>query len=215
MPKTLPDIEYINNKYTPIVDSPVSIYQIHMYKNEKYFANLESYVSFVKNIERMVRSNDRYKKYIDYLKKKVGLNHCQVLSKVTDDEADIEMHHGPILTLYDYCAIILEYYLIKKWSISTLRIADTVLSEHEKNRIQVVMLSSTIHQEVHDRNIFLNYEQGFGDFNSFIKKYNIALGNIYIEKINRYIDRSLMENSNDFGILELSKNLVVSNKKRE
>ena len=178
------------------------------YKDAEYFANLESYVAFIKSVEKVVRTNDRYKKYINYLKKDYGMNHCQVLPDVTDLEAPIEMHHGPILTLYDYCAIILEYYLIKGWKVSSFRIADTVLDEHQKNRVQVVMLCETVHEEVHNREIFLNYKQGFGDLNAFVKKYGIALSEEYKEKINRYIDRSLTYDSNDFGILQLSKSLI-------
>ena len=114
------------------------------------------------------------------------------------------MHHGPIFNLFDYCSIILEYYLIKKWKINTFRIADTVLTEHQKNHVQIVMLSSTIHQEVHARDIFINYRQAYGDLNAFIRKYGIAFTDEHKEKLNRYIDRSLMIESTDNGLLKLS-----------
>lgn len=211
MPKVLPDIVYTKERNIAYIDSPNSMYHIPMYKGADYFGNLESYVNFIKSVEKVVRTNDRYKKYINHLKKEYGLNHCQVLSEVTDEDADIEMHHGPILTLYDYCAIIVEYFLIKKWKVSTLRIADTVLDEHQKHRVQVVMLSETIHQEVHNREIFINYKQAFGDLNAFVKRYGIAISEEYKEKINRYIDRSLMYDSNDYGILQLSKSLLKLN----
>lgn len=208
MPKLLPDIEYGKDNTIPFIDSPNSMYRIPMYKTSEYFANLDSYVNFIKGVEKVVRTNDRYNKYINHLKTKYGLRFCQVLPEITDQDADIEMHHGPILTLYDYCAIILEYYLIKGWKVSTFRIADTVLDEHQKHRVQVVMLCETVHQEVHNREIFLNYKQAFGDLNAFIKKYGIAISEEYKEKINRYIDKSLMYDSNDFGILELNKTLI-------
>ena len=208
MPKTLPDIEYNKVKNIATIDSPKSLYYIPFYKTEDYFSSFESYIAFIKNVERVVRTNDRYKKYIAHLKKLVGLNHCQVLSNITDDDAPIEMHHGPILTLYDYCAIILEYFLIKKWKISTYRVADAVLEEHLKNRVQVVMLSQTIHEEVHAREIFLNYKHAYGDLNAFIKKYAIAISDEYKEKINKYIDKSMSTDSTDYGILELSKSVL-------
>lgn len=208
MPKVLPDIIYTTEDNISYIDSHNSMYSIPMYKPSEYFANLESYVNFIKSVERVVRNNDRYKKYIHHLKTNYGLNHCQVLHNITDQDADIEMHHGPILTLYDYCAIIIEYFLIKKWKISTFRVADIVLDEHQKHRVQVVMLSETIHQQVHNREIFINYQQAFGDLNAFVKKYAIAISDEYKEKINRYIDRSLMYDSNDFGILTLSKTVM-------
>lgn len=211
MPKTLPDIEYTsesdNGKIIPIVEAKQSLYRIPLYKGEEYFSNIESYVNFIKGCEREVRQNDRYRKYIYYLKNVVGLDHCQVLPEFEPDEKgkiEIEMHHGPIFTLYDYCEIILEYYIIHKRKISTFRIADTVLDEHQKNHIQVVMLLATVHEEVHNRNIFINYNQAFGDLNAFIKKYGVAMSDPLKEKLNKYIDRSLMYDSNDFGILKLN-----------
>lgn len=208
MPKTLPDIIYDKNNLTPILDAKTSFYNIPMYKDTDYLSNYESYVNFVKGIEKAVRGNDRYKKYISYLKKEVKLNRCQVLKNITDEDADIEMHHGPIFTLFDICAIVLEYFVIKKWKISTFRIADVVLDEHQKNRIQVVMVSTTVHQEIHNGDIFINYHQAWGDMNAFIKKYGIAMSDEYREQLNRYIDRSLLYDSTDFSLLDLNKNLL-------
>ena len=156
MPKFLPEIIYDKTKTTPIIDSRSSFYNIPFYKEEDYFSSIDSYSNFIKGCERLVRQNDRYSKYISYLKKEVKLDRCQVLKNINDEDASIEMHHGPVFTLYDYCAIIVEYFLAKKWKITTMRIADQVLNEHQKNRIQVVMLSTTIHEEVHARNIFIN-----------------------------------------------------------
>jgi hypothetical protein len=214
MPKVLPDIEYTtsdDNKVIPIVDSLKSMYQIPLYKDVDYFSNIESYVNFIKGCERAVRGNDRYKKYIYYLKNVVGLKHCQVLPDIEPDDKgkiEIEMHHGPIFTLYDYCEIMLEYFILKNKKISTFRIADAVLDEHQRNHVQVVMLLSTIHEEVHNRNIFINYKQAFGDLNAFVKKYGIALSDPLKEKLNKYIDKSMMYDSNDFGILKLNDTLL-------
>lgn len=151
MPKILPDIEYKvsdSRKVIPIVDSVQSMYQIPLYKGYEYFANIESYVNFIKGCEKQVRNNDRYKKYIWYLKNVIGLDHCQVLSEITPDEdgkIEIEMHHGPIFTLYDYCEIMVEYFLLRERKVSTFRIASAILDEHQRNHIQVVMLLSTVH----------------------------------------------------------------------
>lgn len=212
MAKSLPDIIYDKTKVTPIVDARASLYQIPYFKDSEYFSNFESYNAFIKGCERLVRSNVRYKNYIRELKERVRLNRCQVLKNVTDDEADIEMHHGPIFTLYDYCAIITEYFLMRKWKISTPRIAAECLSEHERHRIQIVMVSSTIHEEIHARNIFINQQQAFGDLNSFLYKYADAVSDEYREKLNRYIDRSLLMDSNDFGVLSLNKALLEGSK---
>lgn len=213
--KVLPDIEYTegesNGKVTPIVDSGRSLYQIPLYKDEAFFSNLESYINFIKGCERVVRGNDRYKKYIWYLKNTIGLDHCQVLPGINPDEKgkiEIEMHHGPIFTLYDYCQIVLDYLMLKKRKITTLRVADIVLDEHMENHIQVVMLLATVHEQVHNRNIFINYNQAWGDLNAFLKHYGEGMNDILKEKLNKYIDRSLAYDSNDFGILKLSDTIM-------
>lgn len=208
MARSLPDIVYLKNKNTPIVDSPASSYQIPYFKDPDYFANWESYTSFVKACEQVVRTNDRYRKYINYLKTEVKLNHCQVLSNLDDEDCPIEMHHGPIFTLFDYCSVMVDYFLLKKWKINTFRIADEILNEHQKNHIQVVMLSKTIHQEVHARDIFINMKHAYGDLNAFIRRYHDAFSDELIEKMNRYIDRSMMHDSDDYGLLTLNSQLM-------
>lgn len=206
MPKTLPNIDY--DEKNLVIDSDSSLYNIPMYKPFEYFTNLESRNAFIKATEKLVRISDRYKKYISYLKKEVKLNHCQVLSNITDEDCAIEMHHGPIFTLYDICDIVTNYYISKGWDISTFRIADTVLTEHQKNRIQVVMLSPSIHEEVHLREIFINIKQSWGDMNAFLKKYGKVLTKDQIEKYNRYVDKSMMMDTNTYDILKLNTKLL-------
>lgn len=208
MSKVLPNIEYSENKDNSVIDSDSSLYNIPMFKPPEYFSNLESRNTFIKSVERLVRTNDRYSKYISYLKREIKLNHCQVLSNISDEDCDIEMHHGPIFTLYDYCDIILNYYIMKGWKISTFRIADTVLNEHIKNRIHVVMLSPTVHEEVHLREIFINIQQAWGDLHGFLKKYGKALSDEQIQKYNRYLDKSMMMDTNTYDILKLNEKLI-------
>lgn len=207
MPKTLPDIIYDKSKITPIVDAKTSFYKIPFFKDTEYFSSYDAYVQFVNDVEKTVRKHDRYRKYISYLKNEVKLNRCQVLKNITDEDADIEMHHGPVYTLYDICEIVLEYFMLKKWKITTFRVADQVLDEHQKNRVQVVMVSRTVHEEIHNGDIFINIHQAFGDLNAFIRKYRDAISNEYREQLNRYIERSLLHDSNDFKVLELNKHL--------
>lgn len=210
MPKVLPNISYehdIENK-TEVVDSITSIYQLPYHKNIEYFSSIDSRTNFIRGCEKLVRSDDRYSAYIAYLKTEIKLDHCQVLSGLDDSDCTIEMHHGPIFTLYDYCDMMINYFMMKKWKISTFRIADKVLDEHLQNNIQVVMLSTTVHEEVHDREIFINMNQAWGDINEFIKKYGYAMSDDHKDKFNRYLDKSMMMDSNSYDILKVSDKLV-------
>ena len=145
MPISLPDIIYKNdtsgNRSNPVVDSENSYYEIPFDKSKEYFDSLQNWTNFVKGVERLVRMDDRYNKYISYLKKECKLDHCQVLKNVDDEDCSIEMHHGPIFNLFEICAIVTEYFILKGWKTTTFRVAKQVLEDHLNNIIQVVMLS--------------------------------------------------------------------------
>lgn len=209
MPKVLPDIVYGVHNEVPYIDSQNSLYIIPFYKPDEYFNNIESLNNFISGVEREVRASDRYSKYKNYLMKEVKLDHCQVLKDLTNEDCEIELHHGPIFTLYDIAAIILEYFRLRQWKITTFRIADAVLTEHEMNRVNCVMLASSIHEQVHNRNIFISMKQAWGDINAFINKYKDAMSPEYRIKYNRYIDACMIRESEDFGTLELNDKLFI------
>jgi len=203
----IPGIEFKKDKF-PIIDSNSASYELPFYKNSTYFADIDNFVSFVKATEKLIRTSTFYSGYIKYLKKDIGLNTCQVLSNITDDdEVDIEMHHGPILTLFDYVTIIIDYLIFNNRRINSYIVADIILEEHFNNLIQVVMLTKTVHQQVHINNIFINLRQAFGDLNSFIKKYKKGLHKEHISKINKYIEASEKYDSFDKNVLELKENI--------
>lgn len=205
MAQDLPNITYLTEDKTSKVDSPSSEYLLEFSKSEEFFSNMESKTKFLKDCERLIRTNKRYPGYINYLKKEIKLNHCQVLSSLTDDRVTVEMHHGPIFTLYDYCEIMVDHFLRKKQKITTFRVAKQVLDEHWKNRIQVVMLSTSIHEQVTNREIWLNMQMAWGDLHSFLKIYKLN-GDLK-EKYNRYVDESMMKDSTTYEILRLNEKL--------
>lgn len=194
----------------PIIDCEWAPYEIPFYKDEEYFSSLENYVYFVKQCEKMVRMNPLYKKYVGYIKFDVGLSKCQVLNHIEeDDDSDyLEMHHGPLLSLFDYCAIITDYMIKKNMKITTFSVADIVLKEHYANNVQVVVLSKTVHQAVHEfGGPFINLKQGFGDIDKFLKKYKLGLQPEQIVKINNYIELSKKYDSFDKGLFDLGENV--------
>lgn len=203
----LPNIEFKKTTKNPTLDSETSLYTIPFYKDAEYFANLDNFISYVKAIERMVRSSKFYSRYIRFIKEDVGLNFCQVLSNIKQEDemskTEIEMHHGPILTLFDYITIIIDYMLYKDIKISSFKVADIILEEHFNNNIQVVMLSKTVHEEVHENNIFLNTKHAFGNLNAFLEKYKEGVSDEQIDKINKYIALCEKYDSFDKGTLDL------------
>lgn len=204
----LPNIDFSKPKKNPTVDAETSLSELTFYKDREYFSNLENFVSFVKAVERSVRQSKHYSRYIAYLKEDIGLRYCQVLSNIDHDDAEIEMHHGPILNLFDCVAIVVDYLLYNNKKINTFIVTDIILDEHYHNRVAVVMLSKTVHEQVHENNIFINVRQAFGDMNAFLHKYRDGVSQDQITKINKYIKSCETQDSSDNGVLELNKFLT-------
>lgn len=202
-------IQYDNSPEL-VIQSTNDPFVISYYKDDNYFKNLQNYVSFIKGCEKLIRISDAYKKFIRQLRD-LNLVSCQVLGNVSDDDGSvtIEMHHGPILTLFDYCAIVLDYHLRQGETVNSFMIANEVIDEHYNNHVQTIMLSKTPHQAVDSGRLFINFKQARGDLNAFLKKYRLGLNDYHIKKINDYIDLSKKYNSNDNGLFDL-KNTVAS-----
>jgi len=207
----LPNIDYKKVNTYPTIDSDTSLYTLPFYKDTDYFANLDNFVGYVKAVESLVRTSKYYSRYIAYIKNDIGLNFCQVLSNIKQDDeeskVEIEMHHGPILTLFDYITILIDWSLYNNKKITTFSLANRMLEEHFNNNVQIVMLSKTVHEEVHDNNIFLNTKHAFGDLNRFLSKYRDGISNEQIEKINNYIKTCEKYDSFDKGTLTLRENI--------
>lgn len=206
----IPNIEFSKPNKNPTIDSESSNYMLPFFKDTEYFTNLDNFVFFVKAVEKMVRSSQYYSRYVKYIKEDIGLNYCQVLSNIKveeEDNTELEMHHGPILTLFDYVAIMLDHMLYNNKKISTFRLADKILQEHYDNHVQVVMISKTVHEEVHNGNIFLNAKQAFGDINAFLSKYKDGISEDQKRKINRYIALCEEHDSFDKHTLQLKDNI--------
>lgn len=207
-------VEFNTDPSEPFVDSSMSPFYIPFYKTEEYFEVYENYCTFVKACENNVRRSKFYKTYIKYLTEVVGMKCCQVLPNIEIEDGNgkvtIEMHHGPILTLFDTCSIVLNH-LRKQGDpfITTFKVADIVLEEHRLNHVRVVLLSKTVHQAVHNDDIFLNYKMGFGDTQAFLEKYNDGIDKILRHKINEYIKWSMENDSTDNNVLELSESMKV------
>ena len=161
-----------------------------------------------------MRKSDDYSKFIAYVKNTIGLNFCQVSSNIVDElDATVEMHHGPLFTLYDYCEVVLNKYLDRNMPITTFAIANEVIDEHFLLHVQVVMLSKTNHEGVHNQDIFLNLKQGLGNISEFIKLYAPHFDDEHKYRIHRYITMCKDNPSFDNGVLDYEEieNLIPLN----
>jgi hypothetical protein len=133
--------------------------------------------SFIKSVEKLVRTSKLYKRYINYLKTDVGLTHCSVFGNIKSEKGDktkIEMHHGPIFTLYDYVSIVLEKHLVEMDNdLNTFDIAAEVLDLHKRKLVQTVMLSQSVHNAMDNKKLapFIPLDMTFGNLKGFIEEY--------------------------------------------
>ncbi len=202
----MPNITY-NGDISKFIYADDDYYDtISYFKDTDYFIDISNYSKFIKSVERMVRTSKDYSTLVGYVKNKLGINFCQVSSKITDQDATIEMHHGPLFTLYDICEVILNYFIKSKLKINTFRVADKVIEEHFALRVQFIMLTITNHEAAHNRDLFLNFNQCIGDIDAFIKLYTPYLTDEQKYKIWNYINlcnTSTFGKSFDKGLLDV------------
>ena len=202
---SIPNIEYKGNFSKCVGARDDKLDFITFYKPKEYFDTSENYTSFIKACEKMVRGHEDYTNYKDWLMRVMGLNFCQVSTEIYDTDAEIEMHHGPLFTLYDYCTIILNKQVSCNQKVTTFSVADEVLDEHFALRVQTVMLAVTNHEAVHNRDIWLNIKQGFGDISGFIEKYKDYLTDEQKYRIHKYVSLCEVNDSFDNNIFDVEK----------
>ena len=84
---SLPNIE-IRADISKFIRSIDDGEEILYFKDNEYFFDDASYSKFIKEVEKMVRTSKDYTHFVGYIKNTLGINFCQVLSKVTESDTD-------------------------------------------------------------------------------------------------------------------------------
>ena len=177
---------------------------LRFYQTKKSLSDLEEYNRFIKGAETIIRKSLEYKHFKNYIMDDLGVNYCQVMPNIKSElgitvPITIEMHHGPILTLYDICSIVLDHMLDKGELMTTIRLAKMVIDEHMQGRVQVVMLSDLAHRAIDNNKLFLDVSMGLGgSLEDFLVKYiDVIQGEEYSRRA--YIIEKNIEISRQFG----------------
>ena len=147
----------------------------------EYVVNIETAKErdkYIKRIEKIVRSSQEYKDYIQFLKEHLDLNKCIFFQNITSEKGEgrrgkitIELHHEPF-TLYDYVNVVLSRYQSDGLPLNDLLIADEVLELHYSNQVGLVPLSKTMHQVIHNSNkLLVPINMVYGNYSEFLGKY--------------------------------------------
>lgn len=194
----LPNIEEININNNPGIMSPSSAYAIFFYQTKESLMDADAYRTFLKNIERRVRTSVAYSNYKGYLIG-LGMDHCQVHGFINSTMADLEMHHC-ILTLFDIALMISEYYLNTTGYVSSFDVVQTIKDEHKMNNIALVMLTKTPHQLYHnDSSFFIHPDMCIGNWPKLIETYKAGLTQDLAFKILYYIRKAIQVGYTDDG----------------
>lgn len=198
----------------PTVDSDNSNYYLEFDKSDEFFNYYDNEIAFYKGVEKAVRRHSFIRKtYPKYLKEIVGLNTCEVMPGIEADDKNkvqIEMHHGPILTLFDICEIVTKHMRANNVpNINTFSVAKEVVEQHRLNNVRVIFLSKSAHRKVHEDDVYLNYNQGFGDTLKFLELFKDGVDKDMKIKINEYIAWSMDHDSTDNGVFKLADTMRV------
>ena len=165
------------------------------------FMNSKRIKRFIKSVESRIRKSDEYKHYLYYLNEEQQLTHCSILGNIKNCDATLEFHHYPF-TLYDICEIVINKHILEKTNFNSFTIVKEVLDLHFDNVIGLVKLSKTIHELVHNGNLFIKLESVFGDVNEFINTFYNYIPLETIEKYNEIVKMNSLEGI-DESIIEV------------
>lgn len=199
-------IEVVPNSSTQILklnyipDCDTEVYDIY---DEKSFKDL------IKDVEKEVRKSFEYKRYINYLRDYVDMNKCAFIEGVEQDgtvNIKIERHHYPF-TLYDICIIVFNKRLYYKEPLDLEMIAREVTELHYKMMVGLIPLSTTVHQLVHNKYVFIPVDKVYGRYKAFVDSYKEFMLPEHIDvlqRIEEYSSSFLYKNTNN-AVLQESK----------
>lgn len=127
---------------------------------------------FIKQVERMVRSNKDYKLYLESLREVDLLSRDAFFINLTSDLVEIQLHHFPF-TLFNICRYVVEELFKDNELISTFMVADKVIKYHLNDQVGLVALSTTTHEIEHARGLPITEKQIYGDWESLEDEFTL------------------------------------------
>lgn len=200
--------EFINPKaINYVIPAPMTDDKISFIFTKEHALNMDEYKKFLDNSISRFRRSRTYKNYKAYLMN-LGMNRCQLLGNITDDMADIEMHHN-FLNIFDIAILISQHILNTVGGLTTFDLVELLKQEHRLNNIPIVMLSKTMHQMYHDNNDFyIPLSMTFGMWHELLMKYRYGITLDIAYKVIKYINNCIQNNElNDIQYIMLRDNI--------
>lgn len=143
------------------------IYGEEFFVTDEFLTDKDEY-KFTRDVERMIRTSQEYKKWINFVHGALGTNYVCYLTGISADECHIELHHHPI-SLFQYIQIILN----NAEDFTTYSVAEKVMSLHFENKVGFVPLSKTSHELYHNKYLKIPINIVEGNWEKILDEYNI------------------------------------------
>lgn len=148
---------------------------------------------FVKTCEAHCRKSQEYREYMDFLKKYMDYKRCAILKGLKIENGKkytIEIHHTPF-TLFDICLAVITKRLDMHEPIHPFYIAEEVMQLHYDGKVGLVPLSITMHQCIHDDQVFLPLQYVYQEYGVFFDEYEPWIDPMTKDKVELYAQMSV------------------------
>ena len=182
-----PDIiRYNENNIS--VHSPYAETDIFFAQTRESLQDIDTFRSFLKNAESRFRASKEYKAYKSYLMS-MGINRCQEFGNITEEDADIELHHN-VLGLFDICLLITYHQINTIGCITTFDLIQLLIQEHYNNKVGCTFLSKTAHQiYTADSDGYIPPNMTFGRWWELLSDYKYGITFEIASKVIKYIKK--------------------------
>ena len=112
---------------------------------------------YVQDVEKMVRNSREYKRLIKYLRENMGMDRdifYENVSNADRSKMKIEIHHTPF-DLYTIVQVVIQKRLFYNENMDIEMVSKEVMELHYKLMIGLVPLSTTAHELVHNKYLFV------------------------------------------------------------
>lgn len=177
------------NEHNPTVSSPYAETDLPFYQNKDTIFDVDHFRYFLKNSEMRFRQSREYKAYKSYLIEYLGIDRCQILGNVTNEDAEIELHHN-VLGLFDIALMITLHTINTVGIITSFDLIELLIQEHFQNNVGITFLSKTMHQVfTNDPNAYIPPEMTFGAWWNLLYKYKYGITFEIANKVLKYIKK--------------------------
>lgn len=156
-------------------DTPRVTRTIHNIEPLSYTVNIftdKDKTKFVTECEKLIRQSLEYKDYIAFLKQNMDMTSCSFFNNITNENRrfSIHIHHEPF-TLFDITLAVTNRFIREKIPLDYFDVSEEVMKVHYQNMVGLIPLSTTVHEIVHDGQLFIPLQAVKGNFVKFFSKY--------------------------------------------